>query len=209
MKLTLTASSTCNTEARWLAFDNARLDFAPVPEPSTLAVLVGGLLAGVIATGLLPLAEMTFRYTTDIKLLELANLDQALLREQMVQAPGTYHHSVIVSNMVEASAKAVGANPILSRVAAYYHDIGKVKKPLYFIENQIHCENKHEKLAPSMSSLILISHVKDGVEMAKLMKWMGHASVEMVMRYYTLGEDESRQAMLSVPFEGIAERSAN
>ena len=87
------------------------------------AAVAGGLLAGVIATGLLPLAEMAFGYTTDIKLLELANLDQVLLREQMVQAPGTYHHSVIVSNMVEASSKAIGANPLLSRVASYYHDI--------------------------------------------------------------------------------------
>jgi hypothetical protein len=148
-----------------------------------VAAVSGGLLAGVIATGLLPLVEMTFGYTTDIKLLELANLDQALLREQMVQAPGTYHHSVIVSNMVEASAKAVGANPLLAKVAAYYHDIGKIKKPLYFIENQIHCENKHEKLAPSMSSLILISHVKDGVEMAKKHK-LGKEIIDIIQQHH-------------------------
>ncbi len=148
-----------------------------------VAAVSGGLLAGVIATGLLPLVEMTFGYTTDIKLLELANLDQALLREQMVQAPGTYHHSVIVSNMVEASAKAVGANPLLAKVAAYYHDIGKIKKPLYFIENQIHCENKHEKLAPSMSSLILISHVKDGVEMARKNK-LGKEIIDIIQQHH-------------------------
>jgi len=132
-----------------------------------VSAFVGGIFVAIIATGLLPLIEMIFGYTTDIKLLELANLDQPLLRELMVQAPGTYHHSVIVSNMVEATAKAVNANPLLAKVAAYYHDIGKIKKPLYFIENQLDRENKHEKLAPSMSSLILISHVKDGVEMAK------------------------------------------
>ena len=80
---------------------------------------------------------MAFGFTTDIKLLELANLDQPLLRDLMVQAPGTYHHSVIVSNMVEATAKAINANPLLAKVAAYYHDIGKMKKPLYFIENQM------------------------------------------------------------------------
>jgi hypothetical protein len=148
-----------------------------------VAAFSGGLLAGVIATGLLPLVEMTFGYTTDIKLLELANLDQALLREQMVQAPGTYHHSVIVSNMVEASAKAIGANPLLAKVAAYYHDIGKIKKPLYFIENQIHCENKHEKLAPSMSSLILISHVKDGVEMARKHK-LGKEIIDIIQQHH-------------------------
>ena len=100
------------------------------------SALIGGVLVGVVATGFLPLIEMSFGYTTDIKLLELANLDQPLLRELMVQAPGSYHHSVIVSNMVEASARAVNANPLLARVAAYYHDIGKIRNPLYFIENQ-------------------------------------------------------------------------
>ncbi len=128
---------------------------------------LGGILMGIIATGILPLVEMSFGFTTDIKLLELGNLDQPLLRELMVQAPGTYHHSVIISNMVEATAKAVDANPLLAKVSAYYHDIGKMKKPLYFIENQIWGENRHEKLAPSMSSLILISHTKDGVDLAK------------------------------------------
>ena len=122
--------------------------------------LSGGIFAGILATGLTPLAEMAFGYTTDIKLLELATMDQPLLRELMVEAPGTYHHSVIVGNMVEAAAKSIGANSLLAKVAAYYHDIGKTKKPLYFIENQFECENRHEKLAPSMSSLILISHVK-------------------------------------------------
>ncbi len=134
------------------------------------SAFIGGVLVGVIATGLMPLIEMSFGYTTDIKLMELANLDQPLLRELMVQAPGTYHHSVIVSNMVEASARAIGANPLLAKVAAYYHDIGKIKKPLYFIENQVGKANRHEKLAPSMSALILIAHVKDGVELARQAK---------------------------------------
>ncbi|MGO9687910.1 MAG: HD family phosphohydrolase [Syntrophobacteraceae bacterium] len=129
--------------------------------------LCGGIFAGILATGLTPLAEMAFGYTTDIKLLELATMDQPLLRELMVEAPGTYHHSVIVGNMVEAAANSIGANSLLAKVAAYYHDIGKTKKPLYFIENQFECENRHEKLAPSMSSLILISHVKDGIELAR------------------------------------------
>ncbi|MEM5786631.1 MAG: HDIG domain-containing metalloprotein [Syntrophobacteraceae bacterium] len=129
--------------------------------------LSGGIFAGILVTGLTPLAEMFFGYTTDIKLLELATMDQPLLQSLMVEAPGTYHHSIIVGNMVEAAAKSIGANPLLAKVAAYYHDIGKIKKPLYFIENQLECENRHEKLAPSMSSLILIAHVKDGVELAK------------------------------------------
>ena len=132
-----------------------------------LAGLLSGTLSGVIVTGLIPLFEMTFRYTTDVKLLELANLDRPVLRELMVQAPGTYHHSVIVGAMVEAASEAIGANPLLAKVSAYYHDLGKMKKPLYFVENQGQGENRHEKLAPSMSSLILISHVKDGVELAR------------------------------------------
>jgi putative nucleotidyltransferase with HDIG domain len=126
----------------------------------------GGIGAGILVTGFSPLIEKIFGYTTDLKLLERANMDQPLLRDLMVQAPGTYHHSIIVGNMVEAAAEAIGANSLLARVGAYYHDIGKVLKPLYFIENQIGGENKHKKLAPSMSSLILIAHVKDGVEMA-------------------------------------------
>jgi len=129
--------------------------------------IVGGVLAGVVTTGLGPLAEMGFGYTTDVKLLELASMDQPLLRQLMVQVPGTYHHSIVVGNLVEAAAKSIGANSLLARVAAYYHDIGKIKKPLYFVENQGRGENKHERLAPSMSSLILISHVKDGVDLAE------------------------------------------
>ncbi|MGD8227947.1 MAG: HDIG domain-containing protein [Desulfobacteraceae bacterium] len=145
--------------------------------------LLGGILLGIIATGILPLVEMSFGFTTDIKLLELGNLDQPLLRELMVQAPGTYHHSVIISNMVEATAKAVDANPLLAKVSAYYHDIGKMKKPLYFIENQMRGENRHEKLAPSMSSLILISHTKDGVDLAKKNK-LGREITDIIHQHH-------------------------
>jgi cyclic-di-AMP phosphodiesterase PgpH len=147
------------------------------------AGFTGGLLAGIIATGILPLIEVSFGFTTDIKLLELGNLDQPLLRELMVQAPGTYHHSVIISNMVEATAKAIHANPLLAKVSAYYHDIGKVRKPLYFIENQMGGENKHEKLAPSMSSLILISHAKDGVELAREHR-LGREIIDIIQQHH-------------------------
>ncbi|HAA03023.1 MAG TPA: phosphohydrolase, partial [Syntrophobacteraceae bacterium] len=143
----------------------------------------GGVFAGVLVTGFAPLAEMLFGYTTDIKLLELASMDQPLLQELMLQSPGTYHHSVIVSNMVEAAAKAIGANSLLAKVAAYYHDIGKLKKPLYFIENQAEGENRHEKLAPSMSSLILISHVKEGVELARQHK-LGQPIMDIISQHH-------------------------
>jgi putative nucleotidyltransferase with HDIG domain len=147
------------------------------------AGFLGGILSGVITTGVLPLIELVFGYTTDIKLLEQANLDQPLLRELMVQAPGTYHHSVIVSTMVEAAAKGIKANPLLAKVAAYYHDIGKLKKPLYFVENQMGGENRHERLAPSMSSLILISHVKEGVELAKKYK-LGREICDIIRQHH-------------------------
>jgi len=127
----------------------------------------GGFFCAIIATALVPLVEAVFKYTTDIKLLELANLNTPVLRQLMVQAPGTYHHSIVVGNLAEAGAEAIGANPLLARVAAYYHDIGKIRKPLYFVENQSGSENKHDKLAPSMSALILMAHIKDGVELAR------------------------------------------
>ncbi len=150
---------------------------------ATISAFVGGIFSGIITTGLQPVVESIFGYTSDIKLLELASLDQPLLQELMVKAPGTYHHSVIVSNMVEAAAHEIGANPLLAKVGAYYHDIGKMRKPLYFIENQIGTENKHDKLAPSMSALILISHVKDGVEIAKKYK-LGQEIIDIIQQHH-------------------------
>jgi len=127
---------------------------------------LGGIISSIIATGLVPIIEIIFEYTSDIKLLELANLDQPLMRKLMIEAPGTYHHSVIVGNMVEAAAAEIGANPLLAKVCGYYHDIGKTRKPAYFIENQSSGRNRHDKLAPSMSALILIAHIKDGMDLA-------------------------------------------
>jgi putative nucleotidyltransferase with HDIG domain len=101
----------------------------------------------------------------------------------MIEAPGTYHHSVIVGSMVEAAASDIGANPLLAKVCGYYHDIGKVKKPLYFIENQTDGRNKHDKLAPSMSSLILIAHVKDGVDIAQQHK-LGQIIIDTIQQHH-------------------------
>ena len=132
-----------------------------------VAVGLGGALAGVLAAGLAPLAEMIFGYTTSTRYLELASLDHPLLRELMLKAPGTYHHSLVVSSLAEAAAREIGANHRLARAAALFHDIGKLKKADYFVENQMGGPNRHAKLAPSMSALILISHVKEGVETAR------------------------------------------
>jgi putative nucleotidyltransferase with HDIG domain len=132
--------------------------------------VLGGVGVTAIVSVLLPILEYSFKVTTDISLLELLDLDQPIMKTLMVTAPGTYHHSVIVGNLVESAAEAVGVNPLLARVSAYYHDIGKVKMPDYFIENQSGSISKHEKLTPHMSSMIIINHVKEGVELAKQYK---------------------------------------
>lgn len=128
---------------------------------------VGGLGNAVFVMIAAPMVESLMNYTTDIKLLELANLNHPLLRELIVSAPGTYHHSHLVGILGEAAAESIGANALLVRVGAYYHDIGKMRKPPYFIENARNGENRHEKLTPSMSALIVQAHVKDGIEMAQ------------------------------------------
>ena len=132
-----------------------------------VAGLVGGILCSFAVAGTVPLLETLGGYVTDMTLIEIATLDHPLLKELSIQAPGTWNHSMVMGMMVESAADAIGANPILSRVGAYYHDIGKVKKPLYFVENQMRGENRHDKLSPSMSALIIRSHVKDGIEMAR------------------------------------------
>ncbi len=144
---------------------------------------MGGIGAGIVAAGIVPLVEIAFGYTTDISLLELASLDRPILRRLMIEAPGTYHHSVIVGSLVEAAASEIGANHLLAKVCGYYHDIGKIKKPLYFIENQQSGINKHDHLAPSMSSLILISHIKDGVEIAKENK-LGQLIIDTIRQHH-------------------------
>ena len=132
-----------------------------------ICAIFGGVVSGVLGAGLAPFAEFIGGYITDIKLLELASLDRPLLRDLSLQAPGTWNHSMVMGQMAEAAAESIGANPLLTRVGAYYHDIGKIKKPGYFVENQADRENRHDKLTPSMSALIIRTHVKDGIEMAR------------------------------------------
>lgn len=126
-----------------------------------------GLFSCLVAIGALFFIENLFSITTNIKLLELSNPAEPLLQRLLIEAPGTYHHSIIVGNIAETAAQAVGADPLLARVGSYYHDIGKLKRPYLFIENQLGSENPHDKLAPSLSTLIITSHVKDGLELAK------------------------------------------
>ncbi len=131
------------------------------------AGLGGGLISGIATIGALPFLESAFRITTNLRLLEMANPHHPLLQELMVKAPGTYNHSVIVGNLAERAAQEVGANPILVRVGTLYHDIGKLKRPIFFVENQVGAENPHDKTNPTLSHLIITSHVKYGIEIAK------------------------------------------
>ena len=131
------------------------------------AAVIGGLIVAGLVAFLLPIFENVFHVTTDIRLLELSNQNLPLLRTLAFEAPGTYQHSLMVGHLAEAGAEAIGENPLLARVCAYYHDIGKTRMPDYFIENQPRGFNRHDKLEPSMSALIIASHVKEGAELAR------------------------------------------
>jgi putative nucleotidyltransferase with HDIG domain len=148
-----------------------------------LCGLLGGLLAAVVVSAVLPLLESIFKRTTDIKLLELASLNHPLLRQLIIHAPGTYHHSMLVGTLAEAGAEAIGANALLARVGSYYHDIGKMLTPEYFVENQAGRGNKHDRLSPSMSALIIMSHVKDGIKLAKEYK-LPQRIIDMIPQHH-------------------------
>ncbi len=127
---------------------------------------VNGLVSAVIVIGTLPVFEYLFGVVTNVSLLELADFNHPLLQRMTMEAPGTYHHSLIVGNLSDAACQAVGANGLLARIGAYYHDIGKLSKPEYFSENQ-NSSSKHDDLAPSMSKIVIMNHVKEGVDLAK------------------------------------------
>lgn len=132
-----------------------------------IAGILNGLLAAVLAIGLLPFVETAFGITTPVRLLELANPNHPLLKRLLFETPGTYHHSILVGNLAEAAADVVGADGLLVRVASYYHDVGKIKRPEFFIENQIMASNPHDKMSPSLSTLVITSHIKEGLELAR------------------------------------------
>lgn len=148
--------------------------------------LINGMAVGAVTTGTLHLFESLSQITTNITLLELADPNNPLLKELILKAPGTYHHSLIVGNLAEAACDAIGANGLLARVGSYYHDIGKVEKAEYFAENQPIMESQHDKLAPSMSSLIIISHVKDGIDKAKKAK-LSAALMDFIEQHHGTG----------------------
>lgn len=134
---------------------------------NSLLTIVGVLISGILTIGILPFIENTFDVVTTLKLLELSNPNSPLLRKLLMESPGTYHHSMLVANLAEMAAEEVGANPVVTRIGAYYHDVGKTSRPYFFKENQIGNENPHDKITAALSARIIISHVKDGVELAK------------------------------------------
>lgn len=144
---------------------------------------LGGFLSSMVAMMAVPLLESVFNYTTDVKLLELASLNHDLMRQMIVKAPGTYHHSLIVGSMCEAAAEEIGANALLAKVMAYYHDIGKIEHAQYFIENQRPGNNPHDHISPNMSKTVLVAHVKDGAELG-YMHHLGKPIIDGILQHH-------------------------
>jgi putative nucleotidyltransferase with HDIG domain len=142
-----------------------------------------GIITAMIVGGALPILEHLFQVTTDISWLEAADLNHPLLRRMTIEAPGTYHHSLVVANLAEAAAEAIGANATLCRVCAYFHDVGKLVKPDYFTENMNFERNPHDDLAPTMSALIIIAHVKEGVDLALKHK-LNHRIIDIIQEHH-------------------------
>ncbi len=149
---------------------------------SALMGICSGLFVSMIVMIILPILEWLFKIPTDLRLLELSNFNEPLLRRQAMEAPGTHHHALMVADLAEAAADAIGANSLLAKVAAYYHDIGKITQPQYFIEN-ITGKNPHEKLTPNMSVMIIKKHVKDGVELAR-QAGLGKDIVDIIKQHH-------------------------
>jgi putative nucleotidyltransferase with HDIG domain len=145
--------------------------------------ILNGIFSSVIVLGVLPVFEYLFKTVTNISLLELADFNNPILQRLILEAPGTYHHSLIVGNLSEAACGAVGANSLLARIGAYYHDIGKLQKPDYFSENQEVKQSKHDVLSPAMSKLVIMNHVKEGADLARRYK-LSPPLIEFILRHH-------------------------
>lgn len=153
--ITISALGLINNESYYLILQN------------NLWGALNGFLAVILTIGILPFLESYFDITTSFKLMELSNPNQPLLKKMILEAPGTYHHSIVVGNLSETAAEEIGGNGLLARVGAIYHDIGKIKRPYFFTENQEAYKNIHDEMEPSLSALVIASHVKEGLELAK------------------------------------------
>ncbi|GMT42380.1 MAG: HD family phosphohydrolase [bacterium] len=180
--------------------------FIPIGLDNMIFGVLGSFLVVALTHTFQPLIEMYFPVASNIKLLELQDLNHTLLAKMAVVAPGTYHHSVIVGNLAEGAAEAIGANPLMARVGSYFHDIGKLEKPEYFIENQLDGENKHNALNPSMSAIVIISHVTRGLDLAKEYKLIPqiqdiiaeHHGTQLLRIFYQRAKDQEKPGSAAV-----------
>ncbi|MEM8867792.1 MAG: HDIG domain-containing metalloprotein [Verrucomicrobiota bacterium] len=189
--------------------------FAFIGQQSVIALIVGGL-TGIAAIGLIPVFEQIFKITTEITLLEMTDFNHPLLHRMQVEAPGTYHHSLMVANLSENAAASIGASPLLCRACCLFHDIGKLVKPEYFAENQRDGVNPHNEKNPSMSALVIKAHVKEGVELARKYK-LPRVIVDVIRQhhgtslihyfYYQAKEQKRKEGDTRVPFPGKTSKS--
>src|SRR5262249_38068240 len=163
-------------------FNPGATDWSMIGVQSALAI-GNGIVTAMVVGGALPILEQLFQITTDISWLEASDLNHPLLRKMTMDAPGTYHHSLMVAHLAESAAEAVGANATLCRVCSYFHDIGKLVKPEYFTENMNFERNPHDDLAPTMSALIIIAHVKEGVDLA-LKHGLGQQVIDVIQQHH-------------------------
>jgi hypothetical protein len=174
----------------------------------TIVALIVGLLTGILAVGLLPVLELVFKVSTEITLLELTDFNHPLLRQMQMEAPGTYHHSLMVANLSENAAAEIGASPLLCRACCLFHDIGKLVKPEYFTENQRDGVNPHDEKNPSMSALVIKAHVKEGVEMARKNKLprlimdviRQHHGTTLIQYFFHQAKEKEKQNGTRTPF---------
>lgn len=180
-----------------------------------MLLTAGGVLAGVLALALLPIAEGGFGFLTDFRLTELSSPGHPLMQRLITEAPGTYQHSLIISNLVDQATKAVGGNPLLARVGALYHDVGKIKRPSFFVENQFSGDNPHDRISPHLSYLIITSHVRDGVELLhenrlpeELVPFVAeHHGTTVLSYFYKRALDEGEVEELNFRYPGPKPRS--
>jgi putative nucleotidyltransferase with HDIG domain len=150
---------------------------------NSMLAFLNGVIVGFVASAVLPILERTMGLVTGISLIEVADLNRPILKQLAIEAPGTFNHSLGVGTLAEAAAAAVGADSILCRVGSYYHDVGKLRKPHYFVENQTGSISRHAAISPRLSSLVIIAHTKDGVEIAGELG-LPHAIVEIIAQHH-------------------------
>lgn len=184
-----------------------------VLEDTTLLIMsfagfINGIVSAILTIGVLPFLEILFSVTSPMRLLELSNPNNPLLRRLSLEAPGTYHHSIVVGNLAETAAEAVGADPLLTRVGALYHDVGKLARPYFFVENQRGGENPHDKMTPNLSRMVILNHVKEGIELAKEYKLPDviidfiaeHHGTSMVQYFYQKAVKTEQNPVLAEDF---------